>query len=390
MLTSLKIANFRALKDFHVCQLGRVNLIVGRNNSGKSTVLEAVRIYAGNAHRGLLEEIAESHDEKYRMRDTELNPREQELPFEDFFSGRYFPKEDNQSIIIGDPNSDQPMLTLEHVYLLEYQEIPSEEFDLTEPITRRRPIPKASIPDLSEQDAVIRQAIMVRKGKDNPSYIILDTPRYRRVNTIDPWGVLPCSFIPTQFVSMNDLARVWDKVALTEHEAVVNEALRYIAPDFQGLVFVESDESRYVAPGRREIQRVAKVRMSDSPRPISLNSLGDGMLRVLQLILHVFQARGGFLLIDEFENGLHYTIQENIWSLIFRLAEQLNIQVFATTHGWDCVESFSKVAKEQTDTSAVLFRVGKSAKVSNAGQIIATSFNKEQLYNITQIEAEVR
>jgi AAA15 family ATPase/GTPase len=64
MLTSLKIANFRALKDFHVRQLGRVNLIVGRNNSGKSTVLEAARIYAGNAHRGLLEEIAASHDEK--------------------------------------------------------------------------------------------------------------------------------------------------------------------------------------------------------------------------------------------------------------------------------------------------------------------------------------
>ena len=389
MRTSLKIANFRALKDFHVCQLGRVNLIVGRNNSGKSTVLEAVRIYAGNAHRGLLEEIAQSHNEKYTVRDPELNQLQQELPFENFFSGRYFPKEDNQSIIIGDPKSDQPMLTLTHVYLLEYQEISSEESGLADPITRRRPIPKASIPDLSEQNAVIRQAIMVRKGKENPSYIILDIPRYGRRN-IESSGVLPCSFIPTQFVSMNDLAKVWDNVALTEHEAVVNEALRYIAPDFQGLAFVESDEPRYVAPGRREIQRVAKVAMSDSPRPISLNSLGDGMLRVLQLILHVFQARGGFLLIDEFENGLHYTIQENIWSLIFRLAEQLNIQVFATTHGWDCVESFSKVAKAQTETSAVLFRVGKSAKASNAGQIMATSFNKEQLYNITQLDAEVR
>jgi predicted ATPase len=385
MLTSLKIANFRALKDFHVCQLGRVNLIVGRNNSGKSTVLEAVRIYAGNAHRGLLEQIAESHDEKFSVGDTELNQLDQELPFQDFFSGRHFPGEDDQSIIIGDPKSDQPMLKLEHVYLLEYEEVPPEGSGLTDPITRRRPIPKASIPTFSEQDATIRQAIMVRRGKDAPSYIRLDRPRYGRRNTIETSGVMPCSFIPTQFVSMNDLARVWDKVALTEHEAVVNEALRYIAPDFQGLVFVQSDEPQYVAPGRREFQRVAKVRMSDSPRPISLNSLGDGMLRVLQLILHVFQARGGFLLIDEFENGLHYTIQENIWSLIFRLARALDIQVFATTHGWDCVESFSKVAKAQTEISAVLFRVGKSAKLSNEGQIMATAFNKEALYNITQM-----
>jgi ABC-type branched-subunit amino acid transport system ATPase component len=390
MLTSLKIANFRALKDFHVRQLGRVNLIVGRNNSGKSTVLEAVRIYAGNAHRGLLDQIAVSHDEIYRVGDTDLAQLDQGLPFEDLFSGRRFPATDGQPIVIGDPNSDQLMLTLEHVYLQEYQEIPSEEPGLTEPITRRRLIAKSSIPNFSGPDAIIRQAIMVRKGKENPSYILLDTPRYRRPTPMETTGAMPCSFIPTQFVSMNDLARAWDKVALTEHERVVNEALQYIAPDFEGLAFVESDEPHYVGPGRREFPRVAKVRMSDSPRPISLNSLGDGMLRVLQLVLHVFQARGGFLLIDEFENGLHYSIQENIWALIFNLAERLDIQVFATTHGWDCVESFSKVAKSQTEISAVLFRVGKSVKQSNAGQIIATSFDKEQLYNITQMDAEVR
>ena len=69
--------------------------------------------------------------------------------------------------------------------------------------------------------------------------------------------------------------------------------------------------------------------------PVPLGSMGDGMLRVLQIILKVFSAQGGFLLIDEFENGLHYSVQEKIWALIFKLAEQLNIQVFATTHSWD-------------------------------------------------------
>jgi hypothetical protein len=252
------------------------------------------------------------------VRDTDLTQLEQDLPFEDFFSGRQFPKKDGKSIIIGDPSSDELMLTLEHVYLLEYQDVPSEGSGLSDPITRRRPIPKSSIPNFSRPDTVIRQAIMVRKGKENPSYIILDVPRYgRRPTPTETTGMMPCSFIPTQFVSMNDLARVWDKVALTEHERVVNEALRYIAPDFEGLVFVESDEPHYVAPGRREFQRVAKVRMADSPRPISLNSLGDGMLRVLQLILHVFQARGGLLLIDEFENGLHYSVFRRIFGLLY-------------------------------------------------------------------------
>lgn len=51
MLKSLEIKNFRALEDFKVSKLGRVNLIVGKNNSGKSPILEALRIYAGDAQQ---------------------------------------------------------------------------------------------------------------------------------------------------------------------------------------------------------------------------------------------------------------------------------------------------------------------------------------------------
>ena len=65
MLNSLNIKNFRSLEDFQVTKLGRVNLIVGKNNSGKSSVLEALRIYAGNANQELLEKIAQGHDEKH-------------------------------------------------------------------------------------------------------------------------------------------------------------------------------------------------------------------------------------------------------------------------------------------------------------------------------------
>ena len=63
MLNSLEIKNFRMLEDFKVAKLGRVNLIVGKNNSGKSTVLEALRIYAEKATQGILDQIAASHHE---------------------------------------------------------------------------------------------------------------------------------------------------------------------------------------------------------------------------------------------------------------------------------------------------------------------------------------
>src|SRR5665811_1419512 len=100
MLKSLVIKNFRSLADFEVTKLGRVNLIVGKNNSGKSSVLEALRIYAGNANRELLEQIAAGHDEKYRLRESEQIESEMQLPFEDFFVGRQFPQAETLAISI--------------------------------------------------------------------------------------------------------------------------------------------------------------------------------------------------------------------------------------------------------------------------------------------------
>jgi len=202
---------------------------------------------------------------------------------------------------------------------------------------------------------------------------------------------LPCSVIPTQFISVDDLADEWDKIVFTEHEEMVGNALRIITPEFENLTFVRNDEGNKDPRQMRQVfRRFAKVKMSGSTHPVPLNSLGDGMLRVLQLVLKVFPAKGGFLLIDEFENGLHFTVQEKVWALLFELAQKLDIQIFATTHSWDCIESFAKAAIARKDVEGVLFRVGRSVKKSNRGQVIATVFDEDALYNITQTDVEVR
>jgi AAA15 family ATPase/GTPase len=163
--------------------------------------------------------------------------------------------------------------------------------------------------------------------------------------------------------------------------------MRIILPEFENIAFVQNDSPRH--PMRRD-RRSAKVQLSNLPRPVPLNSLGDGMLRLLQLVLKIFPAKGGFLLIDEFENGLHYSVQEKVWALLFEMAQRLNIQVFATTHSWDCIESFTKVAVERKDVDGVLFRVGKSVKTSDKGKVIATVFSGNELATITQANMEVR
>lgn len=388
MLDSLMIKNFRLLADFEVAKLGRVNLIVGKNNSGKSTVLEALRIFAGNGQRVMLNAISAEHDERYFSSETDRTEPEAPLPFQDFFTGRHFPVDDDTVIQIGSAQNPDDVLRIQHVFVVEERApVVGEVGEVGEAIfrIRRRMVPKQQLQFETEES---RQALQITKADRRYPPFFLDAGYLRlRSAVMETVNAAPCGVIPTQFISQDELADEWDKVALTEYAEVVKQAMRIIAPEFENLNFVRTAESR---PGvRPSFQRSALVKLSGVPRPVPLNSLGDGMLRVLQLALKLFAAKGGFLLIDEFENGLHYSVQEKVWSLLFDMAEKLDIQVFATTHSWDCIESFSKVASAK-DAAGVLFRMGRSVRTSDFGKIIATVFDEAALAAITQADAEVR
>ncbi|WP_293993867.1 AAA family ATPase [Sphaerotilus sp.] len=189
--------------------------------------------------------------------------------------------------------------------------------------------------------------------------------------TQDTTPLVPCGFVQTRWMSMDELADDWDRIVFTEHEDIVRRALKIITPEFENLTFVRIDDGP-IDPikTRPPMRRSAKVKLSNTPAPVALKSLGDGMLRILQIALKLVSARGGFLLIE--------------------MAEQLDIQVFATTHSWDCIESFSKVAHDRQDTEGVLFRVGRSVRTSDRGRVIATVFDEDALYSITQSDVEVR
>ena len=379
MLDSLLIKNFRALEHLEVPKLGRVNLMVGKNNSGKSTVLEALRIYAGNAQRLLLEAIAQEHDERYRTHESETLDEDTLMPFQDFFPNRSFPKDDT-AIEIGSATSAEARLKISHGLMEETLAEPEVFEGETINRIRRRYISKLEAASFLGD---LQQVILVRKGdRIFPPLKLLNG--LRRTSTHDVPSV-PCSFIPTEFISTDELGDEWDRIVFTEQEVIVKRALLVIEPNFENLTFVRAD-----GPLRSRASRTAMVKLKGIDRPVPLNSMGDGMLRVLQLSLKLFAAKGGFLLIDEFENGLHYSVQEKVWALLFEVAEKHNIQIFATTHSWDCIESFTKVAVARTETDGMLFRLGRSARTSDHGRVIATVFDEEALQNITQQDVEVR
>lgn len=78
----------------------------------------------------------------------------------------------------------------------------------------------------------------------------------------------------------------------------------------------------------------------------SLNEFGDGLRHYLSVITNMFAAENECIFIDELDNGIHYTLLDQFWEIILTLSKELNVQVFATTHSKECIESCCRVTKK--------------------------------------------
>lgn len=193
--------------------------------------------------------------------------------------------------------------------------------------------------------------------------------------------VLTCNYIPSSFIDVNKLSAIWDDISLT-HGQLVIKGLKLIDPKVEGLTFRKVNKNGSVAV------RKPFVKLKGQEQLEPLMSYGDGIRRVLQIFLYLIRAKDRLLLIDEFENGLHYTVQPKVWKLIFKLAKDLNVQVFATTHSWDCITAFQQVSQDCKE-DVILFRL-RSVRTTNLGQVIARIYDKESLQRVTQADLEVR
>lgn len=75
------------------------------------------------------------------------------------------------------------------------------------------------------------------------------------------------------------------------------------------------------------------------PELVPLSMLGAGMAHVARVFLVVASVPDGVVLVDEIENGLHHSVLPDVWRVIAKAAEQFNVQVFATTHSFECVQA---------------------------------------------------
>ena len=363
-LPSLSIKGFRGISDLSIPRLGRVTLLVGENGVGKTTLLDAVRIYVARGSPATLRSLLRNREEFTVFLDEDDNWVS--VPdFEAVFYGRT-PSVDS-CMSVGPDNAGRQLEIRPGPGLLHRGWAPSES------------IPNGDEPMLEIEFLGTLQTIPTRYLWDARRAIYRESMNYER-----PEGQpeIPFLSLGPNVTSSADIVRFWNKVALTIYEARAVQALQsiYRKEVVERVAAVDDETTTGPRPGRRMI---AKIKGQEEPVP--LRSLGDGAVRMFGVALALANSFGGILAIDEVENGIHHSAQADFWRMVIQTSYDNNVQVIATTHSWDCVVGFAKATAEIEESDGVLYRIE-----SNEGRMRAVEYSERNLIAAAKYHIETR
>ena len=316
MIETIHISNFRGLKDFSLTGCRRFNLVVGINNSGKSSLLEALYLYFSEFSPAALGSILQSRGYLNNLRPASAAEEYVEA-LASLFTGRDVEDFFRNSISVA---GDKQIIECKLANLI------ASSNDLEEG-------GQSTLFEFEESDERVEignrpRVLVKRNGENQFSYDFNRlTSRWLRQDIGNP-----CQLVRTAQISRADNPVLFDRITMTPKEKYLVSALQVINPQIVALNFLKSNSA--------SLEQAPYVALEGSNIRVRLSSMGDGVNRILSIILALLNCERGVLFLDEFENGLHYSVQEKLWQIIIKLSHELDIQVFATTHSNDCLKSF--------------------------------------------------
>jgi AAA ATPase domain len=371
MITSIQIRGYRGFEEFEMNDLGRVNLLVGKNNSGKTSVLEAIYLLVSRGDPNALWSVL--------WRRGERSERPSQVPDLDvchIFKGHEIGLGSKFSFVAKNQEPERTLaVSIGEITTEQSHSAASRENATVRGVNipsrlglhfKGNPAPQVQVVPLSRTGGISAEA--------------LELPRRLRGRTRSVDEESPAQFITTESVDGNELVTLWNSIALTQSEDRVMQALRFIEPKIERIAAQAGTQGFY---GGANYRGGFIAKMNNSTRPVPIGSLGDGIWRMLAMAIAISQCKDGVLLIDEIDTGLHHTVMTDMWKLIYGAATDLNVQVFATTHSFDCVHSLAKLcvnlADDEPRVTLQRVEVGKRSAIPYSAEeiIIAAKENIE-------------
>ncbi|MBN1347403.1 MAG: AAA family ATPase [Phycisphaerae bacterium] len=364
MIRSLNIQGYRCFDQFEMTDLGRLNLLVGANNSGKTSALEAIYLLVRHGNLRDLQWIMVRRGEV-----ASEEPGEPEVTAEVDLRSLFHGYEAGVGSRFAVQASDGAAArSLECI------------ISATEPGGS----PVAGDADVPHEDYYLNlqwnsssgrglNSVVVRTNDDS----LVHRFRLRRSTLCQPAGARVDRFVCTNSLSADDIASLWREIPLTPEEEFVTQAVQAIEPSIERFAVVK--------PSGIHAHGGLVVKVSGSSRPVPIGSMGDGIWRILALAMAGVNCRDRVLLVDEIDTGLHHTVMGEMWRIMHTIADRYNVQIFATTHNIECFHALATICREDVNSTNEV-----SVQRIELNRRRAVSYSERDIAVATEQHIEVR
>ncbi|MHC4745218.1 MAG: AAA family ATPase [Planctomycetota bacterium] len=348
MITDLLIRNFKCFKNLTVPELGRVTLVAGRNNVGKTALIEALFLFLDRFRADMI-------IRQYGWRGLEGVASDPGA----LWGPVFYDYDMSQDILISDTLNGEPQ---------------SAQFRFNPGFIPPPPTPTAPRQDVqipTDVEPIPSYALDIEYshkngGKPHTSHLFIESSGQQKllVDYAKPSGH-PAHFLPAKkHLSSKQIANEFSRLSKQGREDEVVEFLRIIEPRLETLKVITE------GPGSSVYGKVEGL-----SRAIPIHFMGEGMEKLLALILSILHSENGCVFVDEIENGFHHSLLSNIWKAVGPALRKHDCQIICTTHSYELLhaaheglseipEDFRYIRLERKDQHI-------SAKLSNYAMISA-------------------
>lgn len=314
MYRRVQIRGFRCFKDLSMNRLARINLVAGYNGVGKTALLEALWL-----HRGYHNPQVAIAIENFRGIDR--------FNLQQFLWNLFRNFDDDTTILIATEDTHDYSRSLE-IQLTEpdkylFQIESNESMSSSGPIDSSAPIRQVSF---KSTDSLGQEMTAVARIEDDPAgkRVVTFKPGQRFQVDKHRNGIFLSSMKRS---SRQELAGRFSSLSIEKQEDVLVDALGIV----EGRI---ADVSVQYTGGEPMIYAdIGSERLF----PIAL--MGDGIYRLLSYILAITEVKDGEVLIDEVDNGFHFSVMRDIWRSLAKQTMDSSVQLFATTHSQECIRA---------------------------------------------------
>ena len=348
MFHNIEINRFRGIKYSKIEGFKQINLFFGKNNCGKSSLLDAFFLISGISNPKLPLNV--NIIRNYRR----LESSDMKL---DFYS-----LDMSSPIVIKAENDETRELQISVV------ESSSSKVNLlgednnvasTDPDNKYGLVLKYKVDEHAYESSII----MSHSSNNSLEQRIKMPAHYKEK--------LTCRYLNPKFDFTTSIDGLVD-VIKNKDEAFIVNALRLIEPNIKDFVLSQNEVLVDIGLNKR----------------IPINMMGDGARKILSILTSIYECKNGIVLIDELSNGFHYSVMKGVWRSIVSVAKKNNVQIFATTHDLDSIKGLRDAAMsgEKYDDFIVCFKLQRTSD----NELKSYTYSLDSVdYSLTQ-EIEIR